>query len=47
VAVGKQSLDLIEPIDKHLQQIYAKLDVENRTSATAIAVQLLREHGGR
>jgi DNA-binding response OmpR family regulator len=34
-------------IDKHLQQIYAKLQVENRTSATAIAVSLLRERGGR
>ena len=51
---GKANRDIAEilglstrTIDKHLQQIYAKLDVENRTSATAIAVQLLREHGGR
>ena len=34
-------------IDKHLQQIYAKLHVENRTAATAIAIKLLRESGGR
>jgi DNA-binding response OmpR family regulator/DNA-binding CsgD family transcriptional regulator len=27
-------------VDKHLQQIYAKLQVENRTSATAIAMRL-------
>ena len=26
-------------IDKHLEQIYAKLGVENRTAATAIAVK--------
>lgn len=25
-------------VDKHLEQIYAKLGVENRTAATAIAV---------
>jgi DNA-binding response OmpR family regulator/DNA-binding CsgD family transcriptional regulator len=51
---GKANRDIAEilglstrTIDKHLQQIYAKLEVENRTSATAIAVQLLRERGGR
>jgi DNA-binding CsgD family transcriptional regulator len=51
---GKANRDIAEilglgtrTIDKHLQQIYAKLEVENRTSATAIAVQLLSEGGGR
>ncbi len=30
-------------IDKHLEQIYAKLGVENRTAATAIAVEATRD----
>jgi DNA-binding NarL/FixJ family response regulator len=30
-------------IDKHLEQIYAKLGVENRTSAAAVAARMLRK----
>jgi DNA-binding CsgD family transcriptional regulator len=30
-------------VDKHLEQIYAKLGVENRTAATAIAVNATRD----
>ena len=30
-------------VDKHLEQIYAKLGVENRTAAAAIAVKATRE----
>jgi DNA-binding response OmpR family regulator/DNA-binding CsgD family transcriptional regulator len=30
-------------IDKHLEQIYAKLGVENRTSAAAVAARMLRQ----
>lgn len=32
-------------IDKHLEQIYAKLGVENRTAAAAIAVKAMRKDG--
>jgi DNA-binding response OmpR family regulator/DNA-binding CsgD family transcriptional regulator len=32
-------------VDKHLEQIYAKLGVENRTAATAIAVKASRDAG--
>jgi DNA-binding CsgD family transcriptional regulator len=28
-------------VNKHLEQIYAKLGVENRTSAAALAVRIL------
>ncbi len=48
---GKSNRDIAEilglsprTIDKHLEQIYAKLGVENRSAATAIAVQRTREN---
>ncbi len=49
LARGKQNRDIahilgLSPrtVDKHLEQIYAKLDVENRVSAAAIAMRALR-----
>jgi DNA-binding response OmpR family regulator/DNA-binding CsgD family transcriptional regulator len=47
---GKSNRDIAEilglsprTVDKHLEQIYAKLGVENRTAAAAIAVQASRK----
>lgn len=47
---GKSNRDIAEilglsprTVDKHLEQIYAKLGVENRTAAAAIAVQAARK----
>ena len=47
-AQGKSNRDIAEILDcsprtvnKHLEQIYSKLGVENRTAAAAIAVRLL------
>ena len=46
LARGKANKDIAEilglsprTVNKHLEQIYAKLGVENRASATAIATQ--------
>ncbi|HEY1944095.1 MAG TPA: response regulator transcription factor [Roseiarcus sp.] len=46
LSVGKANRDIAQilglsprTVDKHLEQIYAKLGVENRTAATAIAVK--------
>ena len=51
VARGKSNRDIAEiltlsprTVNKHLEQIYAKLGVENRTSAAALAMRTL---GGR
>jgi DNA-binding NarL/FixJ family response regulator len=51
IARGKSNRDVAEilnlsprTVNKHLEQIYAKLGVENRASATALAVRML---GGR
>jgi len=48
VAAGKSNRDIAEilglsprTVDKHLEQIYAKLGVENRASAAAVAVRTL------
>lgn len=50
LSVGKANRDIAQilglsprTVDKHLEQIYAKLGVENRTAATAIAVKALRD----
>jgi DNA-binding CsgD family transcriptional regulator len=51
IARGKSNRDIAEilnlsprTVNKHLEQIYAKLGVENRASAAALAVRML---GGR
>ena len=51
IARGKSNRDIAEiltlsprTVNKHLEQIYAKLGVENRTSAAALAMRTL---GGR
>ncbi|MBI1182205.1 MAG: response regulator [Alphaproteobacteria bacterium] len=51
IARGKSNRDVAEilhcsprTVNKHLEQIYAKLGVENRTAAAAIAVRLLLEN---
>lgn len=51
VAGGKSNRDIAEilglsprTVDKHLEQIYAKLGVENRASAAAVAVRTLNAH---
>ena len=48
IARGKSNRDIAEilslsprTVNKHLEQIYAKLGVENRTSAAALAVRTL------
>ncbi|KAA1052874.1 helix-turn-helix domain-containing protein [Azospirillum argentinense] len=48
VANGKPNRDIAEilglsprTVDKHLEQIYAKLGVENRAAAAAMAVRAL------
>ena len=48
VAKGRSNRDIAEilslsprTVNKHLEQIYAKLGVENRTSAAALAVRTL------
>ena len=48
IARGKSNRDIAEILDlsprtvnKHLEQIYAKLGVENRTSAAALAVRTI------
>ena len=48
IARGKSNRDIAEFLDlsprtvnKHLEQIYAKLGVENRTSAAALAVRTI------
>jgi DNA-binding CsgD family transcriptional regulator len=48
IARGKSNRDIAEilnlsprTVNKHLEQIYAKLGVENRTSAAALAVRAL------
>jgi DNA-binding CsgD family transcriptional regulator len=48
IARGKSNRDIAEILDlsphtvnKHLEQIYAKLDVENRASAAALAVRTI------
>jgi len=48
IARGKSNRDIAEILDlsprtvnKHLEQIYAKLGVENRTSAAALAVRTM------
>ncbi|HEY6255111.1 MAG TPA: response regulator transcription factor [Xanthobacteraceae bacterium] len=48
IARGKSNRDIAEilslsprTVNKHLEQIYAKLGVENRASATAVAVRML------
>ena len=48
IARGKSDRDIAEilslsprTVNKHLEQIYAKLGVENRTSAAALAVRTL------
>jgi DNA-binding CsgD family transcriptional regulator len=47
---GKSNRDIAQilglsprTVDKHLEQIYAKLGVENRTAATAIAVKAAQD----
>ena len=47
---GKSNRDIAQilglsprTVDKHLEQIYAKLGVENRTAAAALAVKASRE----
>lgn len=52
IAQGKSNKDIAEiltlsprTINKHLEQIYAKLGVENRTSAAATAIRTLAESG--
>ena len=49
LARGKQNRDIADilglsprTVDKHLEQIYAKLDVENRVAAAAAAMRALR-----
>jgi DNA-binding NarL/FixJ family response regulator len=51
IARGKSNRDIAEilqcsprTVNKHLEQIYSKLGVENRTAAAAIAVRLLLEN---
>ncbi len=51
IARGKSNRDIADilslsprTVNKHLEQIYAKLGVENRASAAALAVRML---GGR
>ncbi|ACA15152.1 two component transcriptional regulator, LuxR family [Methylobacterium sp. 4-46] len=53
VSRGKASRDIGEilslsprTVTKHLEQVYAKLGVENRTSASALVVRALQEQGG-
>lgn len=53
VARGKSNKDIsvvldISPrtVNKHLEQVFEKLGVENRASAAAITIQLLHRHGG-
>jgi len=48
IARGKSNRDIAEilslsprTVNKHLEQIYAKLGVENRASAAALAVRML------
>lgn len=50
LSVGKANRDIAQilglsprTVDKHLEQIYAKLGVENRTAATVIAVKASRD----
>ena len=50
ISRGKTNRDIAQilglsprTIDKHLEQIYAKLGVENRTAAAAMAIQQERE----
>jgi len=52
LAKGKTNRDIAQilglsprTIDKHLEQIYAKLGVENRTSAAAVAAKILDKGG--
>ncbi|TQS72304.1 response regulator transcription factor [Rhodobacteraceae bacterium] len=52
LAAGKSNQDIADilgnspaTVKKHLLQIYAKLGVENRATAAAMAVQALAEHG--
>ncbi|WP_339115266.1 DNA-binding response regulator [Thioclava sp. GXIMD2076] len=52
VAAGKSNQDIadilgnsVATVKKHLLQIYAKLSVENRATAAAMAVQVLAEQG--
>ena len=52
IARGKSNKDIsvvltISPrtVNKHLEQIFQKLGVENRSSAAAITIQLLHRHG--
>lgn len=52
IARGKSNRDIAEilglsprTVNKHLEQIYAKLGVENRTSAAALAMRHLRANG--
>ena len=51
-AKGKSNRDIAQilglsprTVDKHLEQIYAKLGVENRTSAAAMAAKILDKGG--
>ena len=51
IAQGKQNRDIADILDcshrtvnKHLEQIFAKMGVENRTAAATSAVRLLLEH---
>ena len=50
LSVGKANRDIAQilglsprTVDKHLEQIYSKLGVENRTAATAIAVKTAQD----